>query len=80
MLVRAGLSPMEALEAATVRPAAFFGRSGEMGTIEEGRLADLVLLSRNPLVDITNTRSVQAVVSKGVLLSREELDSFVRDE
>ena len=78
MLVRAGLSPMEALEAATVRPAEFFGLSGEMGTIEEGRLADLVLLSRDPLDDITNTRSVQAVVSKGELLSREELDALVR--
>jgi len=79
MLVRAGLSPMEALEAATVRPAAFFGLSGEMGTVEEGRVADLVLLSRNPLDDITNTRSVQAVVSKGELLSREELDGLVRN-
>ncbi len=78
MLVRAGLSPMEALEAATVRPAAFFGRSEEMGTIDAGRLADLVLLSRNPLNDITNTRSVQAVVTKGELLSREELDALVR--
>ena len=78
MLVRAGLSPMEAIEAATVRPAAFFGRSGEMGTVEEGRVADLVLLSRDPLGDITNTRSVHAVVSKGELLSREELDGLVR--
>ena len=78
MLVLAGLSPMEALEAATVRPAQFFGRSGEMGTVEVGRLADLVLLSRNPLDDIANTRSVLAVVSKGELLSREELDALVR--
>ena len=78
MLVRAGLSPMEALEAATVRPAAFFGRSGEMGTVEVGRLADLVLLSRDPLDDITNTRSVGAVVSKGEFLSRAELDDLVR--
>jgi imidazolonepropionase-like amidohydrolase len=78
MLVQAGLSPMQALEAATVRPAAFFGRSGEMGTVEEGRLADLVLLTRDPLEDIANTRSVQAVVSKGKLLNREELDGLVR--
>ena len=49
-----------------------------MGTVEEGRLADLVLLSRDPLDDITNTRSVLAVVSKGELLSREELDRLVR--
>ncbi len=78
MLVRAGLSPMEALEAATVRPASFFGLSGEMGTVEVGRLADLVLLSADPLSDITNTRTVQAVVSKGVLLTRDELDALAR--
>jgi len=78
MLVRAGLSPMEALEAATVRPAEFFGLSGEMGTIEEGRLADLVLLTGNPLEAISNTRTVEAVVSKGEFLGRDELDALVR--
>ena len=74
MLVRAGLPPREALRAATVRPAGFFGLEGEMGTVEEGRLADLVLLSANPLEDIAHTRRVEAVVSKGELLDREELD------
>ena len=78
MLVRAGLSPLEALEAATVRPAAFFGRSAEMGTIEPGRLADLVLLSADPLDDIANTRAIEAVVTQGRLLSRQQLDALVR--
>ena len=78
MLVRAGLSPLEALRSATVRPAEFFGLASEMGTVEEGRLADLVLLSQNPLDDIRNTRSVEAVISKGVLLSRNALDVLVR--
>jgi hypothetical protein len=78
MLVRAGLSPIEALRAATLRPAEFFGLQGEMGTIEPGRLADLILLSGNPLDDITQTRSVQAVVTKGQLLDRSELDALVR--
>ena len=78
MLVRAGLSPIEALRSATLRPAEFFGLEGEMGTIEPGRLADLVLLSGNPLDDITQTRSVQAVVTKGQLLDRSELDALVR--
>ena len=78
MLVRAGLSPLEALRSATLRPAEFFGLQGEMGTIEAGRVADLVLLSGNPLEDITFTRSVQAVVTKGRLLDRNELDALVR--
>ena len=77
-LVRAGLSPTEALRAATIRPAEFFGLEGEMGTIEPGKLADLVLLAGNPLEDITRTRSVQAVVTKGQLLDRSELDALVR--
>ena len=78
MLVRAGLTPQEALYAATVRPAEFFGLQTLMGTIEVDRLADLVLLSRNPLDDITNTRAVEAVVTKGELLTRAELDALVR--
>jgi cytosine/adenosine deaminase-related metal-dependent hydrolase len=78
MLVRAGLTTQEALYAATVRPAEFFGLQTLMGTVEEGRLADLVLLSANPLDDITNTRAVEAVVTKGDLLTREELDALVR--
>lgn len=65
MLVRAGLPPIEALRAATVRPAEFFGLEGEMGTIETGRRADLVLLSANPLDDISNTRRIETVISRG---------------
>jgi cytosine/adenosine deaminase-related metal-dependent hydrolase len=78
LLVRAGLSPLEALRAATLRPAEFFGLEGEMGTVAEGRLADLVLLSANPLDDIANTRRIEAVVSKGELLTREELGRLGR--
>jgi hypothetical protein len=76
-LVRAGLSPREALRAATIRPAEFFGLESEMGTIEPGKLADLVLLEGNPLDDITRTRTVQAVVIRGQLLDRNVLDALV---
>lgn len=78
MLVRAGLPPIEALRAATIRPAEFFGRSDKMGTIAPGMLADLVLLSADPLTDITNTRRIEAVVTQGRLLDREKLASLVR--
>jgi hypothetical protein len=76
MLVRAGLDPAEALRAATVTPARFFGLEQEMGTVEAGRVADLVLLGGNPLDDISNTRSVEAVVLDGVLLDRAGLDAL----
>ncbi len=76
MLVRAGLEPVEALRAATVTPAEFFGLEEDMGTVEAGRLADLVLLGGNPLEDIRNTRSVEAVVLNGELLDRARLDAL----
>jgi hypothetical protein len=78
LLVRAGLPPIEALRAATLRPAEFFGLADEMGTIEPGRVADLVLLSADPLEDIANTRSVAAVITRGGLLDRAALDALVR--
>jgi imidazolonepropionase-like amidohydrolase len=78
MLVRAGLSPIEALRSATLRPAEFFGLENEMGTVDVGRLADLVLLNANPLDDIHNTRTVHAVVTKGQLLTSEALAALIR--
>ena len=61
-----------------MRPAEFFSLEDEMGTIEPGKLADLVLLERNLLDDITFSRTVQAVVTKGEFLDRSELDALVR--
>jgi imidazolonepropionase-like amidohydrolase len=72
-LVMAGLSPLEALRSATLRPAEYFSMQDDMGTIDEGKVADLVLLEGNPLEDISNTRSVTAVVSKGRLLTSDDL-------
>jgi hypothetical protein len=65
-LVRAGLSPLEALRSATVRPAEFLNMETQMGTIEVGKVADLVLLTANPLENISNTRKISLVISKGV--------------
>ena len=74
-LVRTGLSPMEALESATVRPAEFFSLQDEMGAIEAGMKADLVLLNANPLDEISNTRDIAGVVTKGEYLDIETLRS-----
>jgi imidazolonepropionase-like amidohydrolase len=76
-LVRAGLSPLEALESATVRPAEFFSLADQMGTVDVGKKADLVLLDANPLENIANTKQIAAVVSKGRLFTRNELSELV---
>lgn len=76
MLVRAGLAPVDALRAATLTPAGFFGLETEMGTVEAGRVADLVLLGANPLEDIRNTRAVEGVVLDGAWMDRERLDGL----
>jgi imidazolonepropionase-like amidohydrolase len=65
--VRAGLTPADALRAATLEPARFLGLADSLGTIEAGKLADLVLLDADPLADIANTRRIAAVMINGRL-------------
>lgn len=79
LLVRAGLTPLEALQAATINPAKFLGREKDLGTIERGKLADLVLLDANPLEDISNTKKINAVVLNGRFLDRKTLDGMLAD-
>jgi imidazolonepropionase-like amidohydrolase len=77
LLVKAGLTPLEALQAATRNPAKFLGRLDSLGTIEKGKIADLVLLDANPLEDIRNTRKISAVVLSGKYFDRAELDTLI---
>jgi imidazolonepropionase-like amidohydrolase len=76
-LTEAGLSPLQALQAATLGPARVFGLADSLGTVETGALADLVLLEANPLDDISNTQRIRAVVANGRLFRRAELDGFM---
>ena len=76
-LVRAGLSPLEAIRSATVRPAEFFSLADQMGTVDVGKKADFVLLDANPLENIANTKRIAAVVSKGRVFTRNELSELV---
>ncbi len=77
LLVQAGLTPMEALQAATRNAAKFNGTLADLGTIEKGKLADLVLLDANPLEDIRNTQKIRAVIAGGRLLDRKALDDML---
>jgi imidazolonepropionase-like amidohydrolase len=77
LLVDAGLSPLAALQAATRNAADFMGQLDHRGTIEVGKTADLVLLDKDPLTDIHNTRSIQAVVLSGKLYPRAALDAML---
>jgi imidazolonepropionase-like amidohydrolase len=76
MLVDAGLSPLEALQAATLHPARFAQLENEFGTIEAGQRADLVLLNANPLVDIRNTSDIEGVMFEGQYFDRQALDTL----
>ena len=78
--VEVGMTPLEALHSATVKPAEFFGLENEMGQLKAGFLADAVLLSANPIDNILNTRSIEAVINQGKLLSRAHLNQLVTPE
>jgi imidazolonepropionase-like amidohydrolase len=65
LMVKAGLSPMQVITAATKSAAEFLGAQKDLGTIEKGRWADFIVLSANPLSDIRNTRTIDAVYIAG---------------
>ena len=75
--VAAGFTPMDALRTATLNPAKFLGMENDVGTIEKGKLADMVLLDANPLDDIRNTQKIAGVVANGHYFSPAELDKML---
>ena len=79
LLVSTGFTPFEALQAATRNPAEYLNLSGKLGTIEKGKLADLVLLEANPLDDIGNMRRITAVVVNGRYISKEAREKTLAD-
>jgi len=79
LLVEAGLTPWEAIKAATITPAAFCGVDDEIGTVSAGKVANLVLVRENPLELIDNTREIEAVVHRGKLLDRAALDAMLEE-
>src|SRR5216684_3726139 len=76
--VEAGFTPMESLQTATSNPAKFLGMQRNYGSVEAGKIADLVLLSANPLMDIHNTKKITAVIANGRLFDRAALDRILK--
>ena len=76
--VAAGFTPFEALQTATLNPARFFQIDDQFGTIEKGKVADLVFLDANPLDDIRNTQKVAAVILNGRYFSKADLQKILQ--
>jgi len=77
LLVKYGLTPMQAIESATLKPAEYYGLEDQQGSIAEGMMADLVILDANPLEDIRNTLKINTVMRNGFLHTRDDLDDIL---
>jgi hypothetical protein len=79
MLVAEGLTPLNALQSATLNPAKMLRATDSLGTVAPGKLADLVLLDADPLADIMNTAAIRAVVANGRYFDRAALDKLLAE-
>ena len=78
LMQQAGLTPVEVLRSATVNGAKAARREKEVGTIEPGRLADMVLLDADPLIDVGNLSRVYRVIKGGAVFDPDELIRSIR--
>ncbi|MEL4456547.1 amidohydrolase family protein [Lutimonas vermicola] len=77
LMVEGGMTSAQAIKTATYNPAVFMGKKSELGKVDEGYLASLVLLDENPLDDIRNTTKIRAVFIRGIYLDRSQLDEML---
>lgn len=77
-LCASGLSELEAIKTATINPAKYFNLEESLGRIKQGYIADLIILDKNPLENISYTKSIQAVIKDGYFMNRSYLDSLIR--
>lgn len=79
LLSDAGIAPLDIIRIATLNGAIFLGKEQELGSIEEGKIADLVLLEADPTIDITNARKIVQVIKGGRLIDRSKLKLPIND-
>jgi imidazolonepropionase-like amidohydrolase/Tol biopolymer transport system component len=80
MLQQGGLTPLEALRCATLYGAEYLGLDGDLGSIEPGKLADLVVLDRNPLEEIRNSEAIRYVMANGRLFNADNMDEIYPEQ
>ena len=78
IFVNAGFSNLQALQTATLNPAIFFNKLNDYGVIEESKIASLIILNRNPLDNIDNTKDINAVFLKGKYFSKVDIDKLLK--
>ncbi|HPF47529.1 MAG TPA: amidohydrolase family protein, partial [Emcibacteraceae bacterium] len=74
----AGLTTLQALQAATINNAKFMGKLDRLSTLKQGKEADIVVLNSNPLENIRSTQDIYAVINNGEFFDRAALDEFLR--
>jgi imidazolonepropionase-like amidohydrolase len=79
LLVEGGMSELAALQAATSAATTFMGKTADFGTVEEGKVASMVLLKKNPLDDITHSTEIEAVIQRGQLFDKEALQGMLNE-
>ena len=80
MLVQGGMSPLQAIRCATINGASYLGMDKEIGSLEPGKLADLVAMSENPLEDIRNSEKIKYVMLNGRLYDADSMNEIGNHE
>ena len=79
LFVEAGFTELEALQTATLNPAIFVKREDELGTLEEGKIANILILDKNPLKNIKNTLAINGLIRRGEYFGKDMLNRLLND-
>jgi len=74
LMVKGGMPTLAALQSATINPAIFMNKEDDFGSVEVGKIASLIILNKNPLENVKNTKSIETVIIRGIVYNRKALD------